>query len=404
MASGSGKDRDDGKQEPARVHGQRENASAASRTGAPRFGAAQGGGPGVSWPPPVFRPSLSPVDEQSGDLTSAAREGVPGISSPPPPPAPPVDRQAGGRIFEVGESSSAAAHAAEQAGLPKAKKKFVSKIFSFSKDTIFCRKGIESSERKGIESSERPHVNQQAIPYRQAFDHYLQQIVALFRDRVYAVNAIILENLYSAFRPVEEDGECFYRSFIFSYLEQVLDRKDTNEERRLLAAIQELAGEPARLGWASEFSRSHEAFKELMKKVKRWKKKRRLIPVLTDRYLKRKLLEFFSTYDQTEEIFVFLRLVAATWLCLHWADYDQDIPGLGENDIVADWCLQHVTPRRVVANRVQVWALAGALQVSLVLVQLNEEEADHVYVNPEADAARVHVLFAINHYDILYPA
>ena len=99
---------------------------------------------------------------------------------------------------------------------------------------------------------------------------------------------------------MEGDGECFYRSFIFSYLEQVLDRKGRNEERRLLAAIQELAEESARLGWASEFSRSHDAFKELMKKVKRWKKKRRLIPLLTDRY-KRKLLEFFSTYDQTED-------------------------------------------------------------------------------------------------------
>ena len=40
--------------------------------------------------------------------------------------------------------------------------------------------------------------------------------------------------------------------------EQVLDRKGRNEERRLLAAIQELAEESARLGWASEFSRSHD--------------------------------------------------------------------------------------------------------------------------------------------------
>uniref|UniRef100_A0A453B8G6 ubiquitinyl hydrolase 1 n=1 Tax=Aegilops tauschii subsp. strangulata TaxID=200361 RepID=A0A453B8G6_AEGTS len=67
------------------------------------------------------------------------------------------------------------------------------------------------------------------------------------------------------------------------------------------------------------------------------------------------------------------------------------------------WCLQHVTPRRVVAGRVQMWALAAALQVSLVLVQLNEEAPDDVYVSPGADAARVHVLFTVNHYDIIYP-
>ncbi|VAH31401.1 unnamed protein product [Triticum turgidum subsp. durum] len=97
-----------------------------------------------------------------------------------------------------------------------------------------------------------------AIPYGQALNHYLEQIVSLFRDRIYAVNEIGLDDRYLEFRQVEGDGECFYRSFIFSYLEQVLDRKDTNEERRLLAAIQELAEEPARFGWASEFSRSHD--------------------------------------------------------------------------------------------------------------------------------------------------
>ncbi|KAF7015184.1 unnamed protein product [Triticum aestivum] len=395
MASGSGKDRDDGKQEPARVHGQRDDASAASPAGAPSFGAAQAGS-GVSSPPPHPPP---PVDDQAGGGSRRAGES---ISSPPPPSARPVDVQTGSQIFEAGGSSSAAARAGEQAGLPKAKKTILRKIISSGKDKVFCRKGIGSSERPQVGSLERPHVTQQAIPYGQALNHYVGQILALYRDRIYAVNAIGLGDRYSEFRPVEEDGECFYRSFIFSYLEQVLDRKGRNEERRLLAAIQELAEESACLGWASEFSRSHDAFKELMKKVKRWKKKRRLIPLLTDRY-KRKLLEFFSTYDQTEDIFAFLRLVAATWLCLHRADYTEDIPGLGENDCVANWCLQHVTPRRVVAGRVQMWALAAALQVSLVLVQLNEEAPDDVYVSPGADAARVHVLFTVNHYDIIYP-
>ena len=84
--------------------------------------------------------------------------------------------------------------------------------------------------------------------------------------------------------------------------EQVLDRQDTNEEECFLAAIEEVAEEEhARFGWASEFSSSHKAFKELIKKVKSWKKKCRLIPVLTERYLKRKLLKFFSTYDRTED-------------------------------------------------------------------------------------------------------
>jgi hypothetical protein len=39
--------------------------------------------------------------------------------------------------------------------------------------------------------------------------------------------------------------------------EQVLDRQDTHEEHRLLVAVKEVARQHARLGWASEFSRTH---------------------------------------------------------------------------------------------------------------------------------------------------
>ena len=39
--------------------------------------------------------------------------------------------------------------------------------------------------------------------------------------------------------------------------EQVLHRQDTHEEHRLLAAVKGVARQHARLGWASEFSRSH---------------------------------------------------------------------------------------------------------------------------------------------------
>ena len=35
-------------------------------------------------------------------------------------------------------------------------------------------------------------------------------------------HALNLRNAYSEFRPVHGDGECFYRSFIFSYLVSVL--------------------------------------------------------------------------------------------------------------------------------------------------------------------------------------
>uniref|UniRef100_A0A453GJ47 Uncharacterized protein n=1 Tax=Aegilops tauschii subsp. strangulata TaxID=200361 RepID=A0A453GJ47_AEGTS len=62
---------------------------------------------------------------------------------------------------------------------------------------------------------------------------------------------------YSEFRRVTGDGECFYRSFIFSYLEQVLDRQDTHEEQRLLDAVKRVSVQHADLGWTSKFPRSY---------------------------------------------------------------------------------------------------------------------------------------------------
>ena len=61
---------------------------------------------------------------------------------------------------------------------------------------------------------------------------------------------------YSEIRLVIGDGECFYRSFIFSYLEQVIDRQDTDEEHRLLDVVERMSVQHANLGWNSEFSRT----------------------------------------------------------------------------------------------------------------------------------------------------
>ncbi|KAM0881370.1 hypothetical protein ACQ4PT_032996 [Festuca glaucescens] len=99
---------------------------------------------------------------------------------------------------------------------------------------------------------------------------------------------------YSRFRPVYRDGECFYRSFIFSYLDQVLDREETHEEHRLLDTIKRVSTQHTNLGWTSSgFRRSYKAFKKLIKRVMGWKRQ--------GSYRKEKLLKFFSTCDRTED-------------------------------------------------------------------------------------------------------
>uniref|UniRef100_A0A804PJB4 Ubiquitinyl hydrolase 1 n=1 Tax=Zea mays TaxID=4577 RepID=A0A804PJB4_MAIZE len=120
-----------------------------------------------------------------------------------------------------------------------------------------------------------PHVNHQTIPMTGIIEHYNLMETDAGRGVIFHSNVLNLRRAYSEFRPVHGDGDCFYRSFMFSYLEQVLDRQDTHEEHRLLAAVEGVARHHAHLEWNSEFSLRHKAFKTLIKKVMRWKRHNR---------------------------------------------------------------------------------------------------------------------------------
>ncbi|XP_037471695.1 OVARIAN TUMOR DOMAIN-containing deubiquitinating enzyme 1-like [Triticum dicoccoides] len=213
---------------------------------------------------------------------------------------------------------------------------------------------------------------------------------------------------YSEFRRVTGDGECFYRSFIFSYLEQVLDRQDKHEEHRLLDAVKRVSVQHADLGWTSKFPRSYRAFKKLIRKLKRWKRhgmwKWNSI-TSTSSYRKEKLLEFFRSYDTTQDILTFLRLVVAIWICSHAEEYEQRVPDLSEHYSLKDWCFEHVTPSREYTDHVMMTALAEALEVPLKVEQLNGGPAHDIYTAPGPGVPLVSVtlLYTGIHYDVLYP-
>uniref|UniRef100_A0A453MZD2 Uncharacterized protein n=1 Tax=Aegilops tauschii subsp. strangulata TaxID=200361 RepID=A0A453MZD2_AEGTS len=153
----------------------------------------------------------------------------------------------------------------KQDKLPQVKGK---SIWSRVKNKIFCGKVREICSE---------HVKHQTHPITEVRRYH-----RLASDEANHLDA------YSEYRSVIGDGECFYRSFIFSYLEQVIDRQDTHEEQRLLDVVQRLSTQHANLRWNSEFSRSSRAFKDLIKKVMRWKKHgRRNSMESTSRFLTR---------------------------------------------------------------------------------------------------------------------
>uniref|UniRef100_A0A0D3F5S3 Uncharacterized protein n=1 Tax=Oryza barthii TaxID=65489 RepID=A0A0D3F5S3_9ORYZ len=263
-------------------------------------------------------------------------------------------------------------------------------------------------------SNSPPHVDHKKIPMEEAVYHYFGDIHNVLRlskrerESVIIMRLVPLHSHYSALRPVYRDGESFYRSFIFSYLEQIVDRVDMGEEDRLLAAVRELARRAEHFQWASEFPRRREAFEKLIEKIKGWKRMLQY-PTLRVRFLKRYnrgefLLEFFSSYDTTDDIFAFLRLAAAIWMCSpdHITMYAPGVIGPGEGRSLEDWCSTQVIPPRVYADEVAVRALAAALQV-FIRVEAPEYggRQDSYYI--ARDRPRVTLLRVDSQYDIVYP-
>ncbi|KAF7077412.1 hypothetical protein CFC21_081972 [Triticum aestivum] len=269
----------------------------------------------------------------------------------------------------------------KQDKLPQVKGK---SLWSRVKNKIFCGKVREICSE---------HVKHQTHPITEVRRYH-----RLASDEANHLDA------YSEYRSVIGDGECFYRSFIFSYLEQVINRQDTHEEQRLLDVVQRLSTQHANLRWNSEFSRSSRAFKDLIKKVMRWKKHgRRNSMESTSSNRKEKLLEFFSKYDTTLDIFIFLRLVVAIEICSHEEVYEPLIPGLRGNYSLEDWCIRRVTPARRFTDHVMMVALATALEVPLTVERVRGGHDPDIYTVPGVLRPRVTLLYSGDHYGIIYP-
>ncbi|KAM3296524.1 hypothetical protein ACQJBY_038716 [Aegilops geniculata] len=251
--------------------------------------------------------------------------------------------------------------------------------WSWIKNKIFRREGREICSE---------HVNHQTHPISEVRRHH-----RLDSDEANHLDA------YSECRSVIGDGECFYRSFIFSYLEQVIDRQDTNEENRLLQVVERMSMRHGNLQWNSEFCRSSKAFKNLIKKIMRLKHGRES----TSSRRKEKLLKFFSKDDTTLDIFIFLRLVVAIQMCSHREVYEPLIPGLRGNYNLEDWCFWRVTPARRFTDHVMMLALATALEVPLRVERVRGGYDPDIYTVPGVPRPRVTLLYSANHYEIIYP-
>ncbi|KAF0932162.1 hypothetical protein E2562_008693 [Oryza meyeriana var. granulata] len=111
-----------------------------------------------------------------------------------------------------------------------------------------------------------------------------------------------------------------------------------------------------------------------------------------------------SDVQEREDVFAFLRLASAIWMCSHdhRGTYGAHVTGLGEGRSPEDWCSMQVIPPHVDAEGVAISALVAALEVAIRLEHPNDGSTKYVYYIAH-DTPRVTLVCIDSHYDILYP-
>ncbi|CAO1939966.1 unnamed protein product [Urochloa humidicola] len=205
-----------------------------------------------------------------------------------------------------------------------------------------------------------------------------------------------LSKLYSSFRVVRGDGECFYRSFIYSYLELVIENDDQSEENRLLCALENVSIACMDVDWLyDDFSKSYMAFKELVEKVKNWKSETRAV-------LRMLLLSYFGDYKETEAIFSFLRMSSATWLLTH-PEFSAFFT-TEDGTTLEEHCRSEVIRSRSFADHIAISALSDALGIQIQIFSFPIRKNIYSASSGESSAVPVvSLVFTGIHYDILYP-
>ncbi|PNT68508.1 hypothetical protein BRADI_3g41530v3 [Brachypodium distachyon] len=204
----------------------------------------------------------------------------------------------------------------------------------------------------------------------------------------------LLGEQYDALRRTRGDGNCFYRSFMFSYLEHILETQDKSEVERIQKNIEQCKKTLIGLG-----------------------------------YIEFTFEDFFSIFiEQLENVLqgheTSIGFVTSGEIQRRTEFFEPFISGL-TNSTVAQFCKASVEPMGEESDHVHIIALSDALGVPIRVMYLDRSSCDpgnlsvnhHDFVpaanSSEGDASMtstpadekpyITLLYRPGHYDILYP-
>lgn len=217
---------------------------------------------------------------------------------------------------------------------------------------------------------------------------------------------------FSSIRKVRGDGNCFYRAFLFGYLDNLLsyylsakgDSHDANiatataERARVLTIAEKSMAELAELGY-SEFAIEvfYDEFHELL-------------ATLFESYTRETLLDSFQEDGKADYYTWFMRLLTAGFIKRDWPRFQPFVEGPYYD---ADaFCKGEVEPMKKECEHMQIIALTEYLGVPIDIAYLDGRPFDEAtglssVRFPEGapfgeSAFLVHLLYRPGHYDLLY--
>ncbi|XP_057949027.1 OVARIAN TUMOR DOMAIN-containing deubiquitinating enzyme 1 [Malania oleifera] len=223
---------------------------------------------------------------------------------------------------------------------------------------------------------------------------------------------MLAEN-YAAIRRTRGDGNCFFRSFMFAYLEYILKSQDQAEVRRISANVEGCRKTLQSLGYAEfTFEDFFALFLEQLESVLEGS----ATSISHDELLQRSRDQSISDY-----VVMFFRFVTSGEIRKRSEFFEPFIMGLS-NTTVEQFCKSSVEPMGEESDHVHITALSDALGVPIRVVYLDRSSCDtgvsvnhHDFIptsgdHPDAKGssskaidASITLLYRPGHYDILYP-
>ncbi|KAJ3681295.1 hypothetical protein LUZ60_015784 [Juncus effusus] len=227
----------------------------------------------------------------------------------------------------------------------------------------------------------------------------------------------LLGEKYGALRRTRGDGNCFYRSFMFSYLEHILEKQDKREVERVMLNIEQCKKTLQSLGYIDfTFEDFFSIFIELLESV---------LQGSETSIGHEELLEKARDQNVSDYVVMFFRFITSGEIQRRSDFFEPFIAGLS-NNTVNQFCKTAVEPMGEESDHVHITALCDALGVAIRVVYLDRSSCDsrspsvnhHDFLpsNTDADADAgggseerreeepfVTLLYRPGHYDILYP-